>query len=306
MADLRTQRNLAVGAAVVVAAILIGFLVGRGTRGGSAPVVGQPAGAARPATSPTTAEAPDAAPASTAAAPATPRTPSPAPAVARAERAEPDERRVEPDKRRAAAERAAGERWAQGEQSPADAEPAAAERAEPAPRVAETLTVPDGTQISLALTAPVSSQTAVVGDGVEAELTEAVLVDGRSALPAGTRLSGRVTEATALKKVGGRARLALSFDSALVDGREVPIAAHFAREGKSETGKDAATIAAGTAIGIILGNQAKKNDRGKVIGGVVGAAAGTGIAAATKGETIELPAGTELRLTLRGAVQVRR
>jgi hypothetical protein len=61
----------------------------------------------------------------------------------------------------------------------------------------------------------------------------------------------------------------------------VPVALHFAREGRSETGRDAATIAAGAAIGIILGNQSKKNDRGKAIGGVLGVAAGTGIAAAT-------------------------
>ena len=167
------------------------------------------------------------------------------------------------------------------------------------------MTVPDGTQLSLALTAPLSSQTAQVGDAVEAELTESVAVGGRVALPAGTRLSGRVTEAHALAKIGGQARLSFSLDTAVVDGREVPIAAHFARVGKSETGKDAATIAAGAAIGIILGNQSKHNDRGKVIGGVLGGAAGTGVAAATKGETIELPAGTGLRLTLRGAVTVR-
>ncbi len=84
----------------------------------------------------------------------------------------------------------------------------------------------------------------------------------------------------------------------------MPIAAYWAGEGKSETGKDAATIAAGAAIGTVLGNQAKKNDRGKVIGAVVGAGVGTAVAAATKGEAVELAAGAALELTLRESVRV--
>jgi len=302
MSDLRTQRNLALGAAAVVAvalALVLGFLLGRGGREaggtavadlpGAAAVAPVPIGGGEPAEP--AAEAP-AAPAPVVRevpAPAAARPPAPRPAV---DPADPVESPRDPEPA-----------------TPPEVEPPARDPdPEPTPRPQEPLrlTVPEGTQVILALTEPVSSQTAQVGDAVAAELTEAVEVDGRVALPAGTRLAGRVTEAVALRRVGGQAKLAFSFESLRVDGAEVPIAAHFAREGKSETGKDAATIAAGAAIGIILGNQAKKNDRGKVIGGVVGAAAGTAAAAATDGETIELPAGTELRLTLRGDVTVTR
>lgn len=294
MSDLRTQRNLALGAAAVVAvalALVLGFLLGRGGREaggtavadlpGAAAVAPVPIGGGEPAApAPVVREVP---------APAAARPPAPRPAV---DPADPVESPRDPEPA-----------------TPTEVEPPARDPdPEPTPRPQEPLrlTVPEGTQVILALTEPVSSQTAQVGDAVAAELTEAVEVDGRVALPAGTRLAGRVTEAVALRRVGGQAKLAFSFESLRVDGAEVPIAAHFAREGKSETGKDAATIAAGAAIGIILGNQAKKNDRGKVIGGVVGAAAGTAAAAATDGETIELPAGTELRLTLRGDVTVTR
>lgn len=287
MTDLRTQRNIAVAAAGVVLAVLLGFLVGRGS-GGKAP-------AERATPSPLTSAPSTAAPSPPA--PVNPATtPPPAPVAVAAPSA----------KRPAETAPAAGERWNQNGDPAVDPTSRTGEASPPAPRPVVMLTVPDGTQISLALTTPLSSQSTLPGDAVEAELTDAIEVGGRIALPTGTRLTGRVSEAHALKKVGGQARLAFSLDTALVDGREVPIEAHFAREGKSETGKDAATIAAGTAIGIILGNQAKKNDRGKVIGGVLGGAAGTGIAAATKGETIELPAGTELRLTLRQAVTVTR
>jgi hypothetical protein len=242
------QRNLAIGAAVVASAILLGYVVGRGG-GGGAPQSGRPENV-------TEISIPTGEPA------------------------------------RPASSDSAG--------------PASTEATRPAPYAPVTLSVPAGTQIVLALSTPLSSQTSAVGDAIAAELLAAVEVDGRVALPRRTPLTGRVTDAHALAKIGGRARLAFSFDAAVVDGREVPLAAHFAREGKSETGKDAATIAAGTAIGIILGNQARKNDRGKVIGGLAGGAAGTAVAAATQGETIDLGAGTELRLTLREPVTVTR
>jgi hypothetical protein len=203
----------------------------------------------------------------------------------------------------------AGTRWSNEPETPPSASvpgssegPAAAPApaAEPAP-----IEVPAGTKIELVLGTAVSSQSAAVGDEIRAELAAPIRVDGEIAVPSGTRVVGRVTEAKALAKVGGRARLALAFESIELDGRTVPIAAYFAREGKSETGKDAATIAAGAAVGTVLGNQAKKNDRGKVIGAILGAGVGTAIAAKTEGETIELPAGARLELTLRDAVTVR-
>lgn len=314
MTDLRTQRNLALAGAAVAVAVLLGFVLGRGSQS-SAPrleasraVAAESAAAAGESATPAPAEQ-SAPPAASASEPAA-STPPAAPPSAR--RAEAPSRPASTGAANApaSADQPAGERWTQepgaapeaAEQSPAPAEPEpAAARPEPVP-----LTVAEGTQITLELLDPVSSQSAQVGDRIEAELLLPVEIDGRVALPAGSRVIGRVTEAVALGRIGGRARLAFSFESVRVDGRDVPIAAHFAREGKSETGKDAATIAAGAAIGTILGNQAKKNDRGKVIGGVVGAAAGTAAAAATKGETIDLVAGAELRLTLRQAVTVTR
>jgi outer membrane lipoprotein SlyB len=90
-----------------------------------------------------------------------------------------------------------------------------------------------------------------------------------------------------------------------VPGDEAAITAAWRREGKSETAKDAATIAGGAVVGTVLGNQAKKNDKGKVIGGILGGAIGTVIAAKTEGEPVELPTGSHLTLTLRDPVEVR-
>lgn len=170
-----------------------------------------------------------------------------------------------------------------------------------APRI---LVVPAGTKIDLALAGGVSSQTATVGQAVTAALAAPLSVDGRTAVPAGAVVTGRVTEVSALRRVGGRAHLALAFDAIEVDGRQVPIEAYWARSGRSETGKDAATIAAGAVLGTVLGNQAKKNDRGKIVGGVVGAGIGTAIAASTHGDAVTLGPGAGLELTLRHDVEV--
>jgi len=181
---------------------------------------------------------------------------------------------------------------------PAAGEPAQAEIASVPPKPVE---IPSGTKIELVLEASVSSQTASVGDAVVASLTSPIRVGGEIAVPSGTRIVGRVSDVKALAKVGGQARLAIDFERLEVAPEPANIAAFWAREGKSETGKDAATIAAGAAIGTVLGNQAKKNDRGKVIGAIVGAGVGTAVAASTPGEAIELPAGARLEVTLRQA-----
>jgi hypothetical protein len=184
-------------------------------------------------------------------------------------------------------------------------EPAAeAAPSEPSPRAPRSLIVPAGTRIDLTLDGGVSSQTASVGHAVTAELAAPLTVDGRTAVPAGSAVTGRVTEVSALRRVGGRAHLAIAFDAVEVDGRPVPIEAYWARSGRSETGKDAATIAAGAVLGTVLGNQADKNDRGKIVGGVVGAGIGTAIAASTHGDAVTLGPGASLQLTLRSDVEV--
>ena len=56
--------------------------------------------------------------------------------------------------------------------------------------------------------------------------------------------------------------------------------------------------------GAVLGNQARSNDRGKVIGSLLGAGVGAGIASKTRGERIELPDGTVLEVELADAVLI--
>ena len=182
-------------------------------------------------------------------------------------------------------------------------QPAATQVAEvpkPAPQVIE-VTVPSGTILDVAFLDALSSKTSKVGDTFRAEVKREIIQDAMVAIPVGSIVKGTVTEAVSLKKIGGQAKLALDFSTLeLPDGHAVPIKASFAEQGKSETGKDAATIGGATAGGALLGRVLGKKDKGKatVIGAILGAAAGTVIAAKTEGQEVEVPAGSEISLQL--------
>ena len=217
-------------------------------------------------------------------------------------------REREADLARREAEVAARERSARRE--PAPREERVADYDEPAERPARrasSVTVPAGTTIDVELLETVSSQTSQVGDSVRARVSGSVHEDGVNAIPAGSEVIGVVSDAQALRRVGGRARLAIDFtELVLPSGQTVPISASYSQIGKSETGKDAATIGAGAAVGGVLGKQIEKDRRGTVIGAIVGAAAGTAIAAKTTGRQVTLPAGTSLSVSLQDSVTVRR
>jgi len=183
------------------------------------------------------------------------------------------------------------------ESAPVAAEP------EPAPvRELVDVTVPQGTLLDVEFLDTVSSATSQVGQTFTTRVAHDVVVDGLVAVPAGSRVIGVVTEAVPLKRIGGRARLGVELDRlVLPDGTERQIAAGFAEVGRSETGKDAATIGGAAAAGAILGRAtASRDDRKKatVIGSILGAAAGTVIASRTEGDEITIPEGTFVTLAL--------
>ena len=198
--------------------------------------------------------------------------------------------------------------------APAPANPAPAPAPVPKPAAAApkpkpkpiVKTLVQGTELDVELLDDASSNGSQVGQAVRAKVVKPVALDGLTVVPEGAIVSGVVTEAIPLKKIGGAASLGIKFSS-LEAGGAVPIDASVHFKGKSETGKDAGTIAGATVGGALLGNLvAGKHDKtkGTVIGAVVGAAAGTGAAAATKGKEVQLPAGTPLTLRLEDPADV--
>ncbi len=168
----------------------------------------------------------------------------------------------------------------------------------PAAPVETTLTVPTGTNLTVALVTELTSKTAKANQRFQTRLTSDLMVGGKVAAPAGSRVSGIVTDVVSgSNKIGGVPMLGLTLDRLiLADGQKIQINGELVEEGKSDTGRDTAKILGGTAAGAILGHQVKKGSSGKVIGGILGGAIGA-VAAKKTGTEVTLPAGSTLTIS---------
>ena len=177
----------------------------------------------------------------------------------------------------------------------------------PAPVVSgpKSYTVPSGTSIEVQLPAAISTKTAKVGNRVSANLTNDLVVDGKVLARAGSLLQGSVTEViSGSKQIGGTPTLGLTFDNlTLADGSDTTVNGTVTQVAvKSDTARDTAKIAGGAVAGAVIGHQVD-SDKGRIIGGLLGAAAGT-VAARKTGTEVELPAGTVIGFTLTSPVNV--
>ena len=184
---------------------------------------------------------------------------------------------------------------------PPAAEPAAAEP--PAPARAEIL-IPSGTTLHVRLDSGVDTRRNRAGDGFTATLSRPVTLRGGTAIPAGTRFRGHVTEAAASGRLKGRPVLALTLDSFHLEGREHPLrTSHVERVGPAHKKRNAILIGGGAGLGAAIGAIAG-GGKGALIGGAAGAGAGTAGAAATGKEQLSIPAESALVFTMRAPVRM--
>ena len=177
----------------------------------------------------------------------------------------------------------------------------------PAPRlpVFRDVTVSAGTSLPLELLTALSSETAQIETPVRARLRQDVVVDGYTALPAGSILTGTVTDVDRPGRVQGRARLAFRFNEVQINGGREDLATNpVSFEGEATKGEDATKIGAGAGIGAVIGGILGGKD-GAVKGGAIGGAAGTGVVVATRGRDVEVASGTDITATLAQPTTIR-
>jgi glycine zipper 2TM protein len=182
---------------------------------------------------------------------------------------------------------------------------AAAPPPKPAAPVAKDYTVPAGTSISVQLPAAISTKTAKVGDRISANLTNDLVIDGKTVAKAGALMQGSVSQVVSgSKTIGGTPTLGLTFDNlTFADGGDRPVNARVTQlSEKSDKGGDTAKIAGGAVAGGVIGHQISHKN-GAIFGALIGAAAGTAAAKKT-GKEVSLPAGTVVGLTLDSPVTV--
>ena len=183
--------------------------------------------------------------------------------------------------------------------TPAPATPSAA-----APAVRE-VTLPAGTRLPVVLDTGVGSDTSRVEQPVNAHITRPIVVHGQTVLPAGTRVSGVVTDARRSGKVKGLAHVGVRFDTLVPRGDDERYkirTAAVGRTAQSTKKKDALEIGAPAAGGAIIGAIGKK---GAAIGTAAGGGAGTAVVLSTRGKEVHLPKGSVLTLRLSEPVTIR-
>jgi len=167
------------------------------------------------------------------------------------------------------------------------------------------VTIPSGTTLSLSLTSSMASDTSAVEDPVTATLTRAVSIDGREALPAGTRLSGNVTQVDDSGRVKGRAMIAFRFTSLQADGERYEVqTATLTQVAPATKREDATKIGIGAGAGAVIGGVLGGGD-GAAKGAAIGGGAGTGVVLATKGKELRLVPGADVTSRLTAPVTVR-
>jgi hypothetical protein len=174
--------------------------------------------------------------------------------------------------------------------------------------------VPAGTHIPLVLHNAVSTRSARPGDAVYFETLFPVMIDGKVVIPAGSYVSGEVTESKRPGRVKGRGELMIKLttmilpNAYMVNLNAVPSNAATGgnettdNEGKiigdSEKGHDIGTIAKTTAAGAGIGGLATRTGTGVGIGAAAGAAVGLAAVLLTRGPDAEMPRGSTVEAVI--------
>jgi hypothetical protein len=170
----------------------------------------------------------------------------------------------------------------------------------PKPKFRE-VTIPTGTTLSVTLATPLASDSSKPEDRVKGALANSVVVSGATALPKGADLSGSVIEVKESGRVKGKASIVFQFDQLTVNGESHRIAAsRITQEAAANRKQDAKKGALGGGLGAVVGGIAG-GGKGAAIGAVAGSA---GTIVATKGDEVNLEAGTVVTTVLQSPLKV--
>lgn len=168
----------------------------------------------------------------------------------------------------------------------------------PAAAESKEVTVPAGTPLRLTLESAISSDNSKPEDPVRAKLSNAIVVNGTTVVPAGAEVTGFVVDAKESGKVKGRGQLSWRFTRLRSEGMLRDIRTEvISRIAPTTKKKDAEKIGVGAGAGAVIGAIAG-GKKGAVLGTAIGGGAGTGVVLATKGEEVRLGAGAAVRTTL--------
>ena len=186
------------------------------------------------------------------------------------------------------------------------AAPAPVERpaAPPAPTF-RNVTIPSGTIIPVRITQSLSSASSQIGDSFSGVLTNDILVDGVTAVAAGTPVSGRVSDVQGAAHYKGSSLLSIQLTGISPRGNRLSASsAPYTVQGKGRGKNTAEKVGGGAALGAILGG-IFGGGKGAAIGAAAGGGVGAGANTITKGEQVQIPSESLVRFSLSSPVTLR-
>src|SRR5262245_50190783 len=168
----------------------------------------------------------------------------------------------------------------------------------------DPVTVPELTPIHVTLDEAISSNQNRPGDHFDATVSEAVIVEGKTVIPEGAHAEGLVVDAKRSGRLMGRARLQLALQSVEVNGQPYDVRTNSSpRIGGDHKKRNWAWIGGGAGGGALIG-AAAAGGKGALIGGPIGAAAGTTVAWMTGHKDIKLAPETPVTFKLAEPVTI--
>ena len=174
------------------------------------------------------------------------------------------------------------------------------------------ISLPTGTSLTVKLENNLATSSSKTGDPFSARVTEAVLLDGKTVIPVGATVQGRVAQVSEPRRISGRPTIGILPDTLVMpDGQKFVLSASLVEtnlhngtevndegqfKGKGHDGQDLTEIGMATGGGMIIGGLAG-GGKGVAIGGAIGATA-TVVHWLGKKKSATLLAGTELVMEL--------
>ena len=178
------------------------------------------------------------------------------------------------------------------------------------------LSLPAGTAIKMKLETTLATFTTKTGYPFAGRVTEPVMRNGKTVIPIGATVEGRVTRVNEPRRIAGKPTIGISpqavvlpngerytlnatlVDTSLRNGTDVNLEGQF--KGAGHDGSDLREVGIGTGGGMVIGGLAG-GAKGVLVGGAIGATA-TVAHWLGKHRSAVLPAGTELVMELSHAM----